>query len=100
MVLTSPRVATLNKLYQGAMTALACASVRPCAEAAEELIREAAARASWDNLFMVSSKRLEVWKTNMYVDLHSIKVDILNGNWYFSTWQERLIPRRKPSSRP
>jgi hypothetical protein len=37
------------------MTALACASVRPCAEAAEELISEAAARASWDNLFMVSA---------------------------------------------
>src|SRR5882724_3609126 len=44
MVLTSPRLATLNRLYQGAMTARACASVRPWAEAAETPVSNAAAR--------------------------------------------------------
>src|SRR5882762_6341867 len=52
MVLTSPRLATLNRLYQGAIAARACASVRLCAEAAEAPVSMAAARERRANFVM------------------------------------------------
>src|SRR5438128_256540 len=55
MDLTSPRVATLKRLYHGAMTARACASVRGCADAGDASASKSAPRASSKCFDMVSS---------------------------------------------
>src|ERR1700687_5224874 len=91
MALTSPRPATLNKLYQGAIAARACSSVRLDMAVSWMLtgVGEVWARTDMgrvDNAAAIIS---------MYVILHTMKVDILICNCYFRVWQKLLIPKGK-----